>query len=104
MSNKLPKMTPEQRQQRDNELYMQGRPTRLEVANYVNSLLENQYSPQIHGAMTLGFMVLQAILIDKGICTGQEIEDLTKQFIQQRQQEKEAENAQDKSETEESQK
>ena len=32
-------------------------------------------------------MVIQAILIEKGICTGEEIEQMTKKFIEQRQQE-----------------
>ena len=40
MSNKLAKLTPEQKQQQENERYMQGKPTRMEVANYVNALLE----------------------------------------------------------------
>lgn len=87
MSNKLVKMTPEQRQKQDDERYMQGRPTRIEVANYVNALLEEKYMPQIQGQTSLGFMVIQAILIEKGICTGEEIEEITKKFIQQRQQE-----------------
>lgn len=87
MSNKLAKLTPEQKQQQENERYMQGRPTRLEVANYVNALLEDKYMPQIQGQTSLGFMVIQAILIEKGICTGEEIEEITKKFIEQRQQE-----------------
>ena len=46
----------------------------------------------IQGQISLGFMVIQAILIEKGICTGEEIEEFTKQFIEQRQ--KEAQKAQ----------
>lgn len=87
MSNKIAKLTPEQKKQQDDERYMQGRPTRLEVANYVNALLENKYMPQLQGQTSLGFMVIQAILIEKGICTGEEIEEITKRFINQRQQE-----------------
>ena len=87
MSNKLIKSTPEQRQQRENEQYLNGKPSRLEVANYVNSLLEEKYMPQIQGQTSLGFMVIQAILIEKGVCTGEEIEELTKKFIKQKQQE-----------------
>lgn len=93
MSNKLAKLTPEQKKQQDDKRYMQGRPTRLEVANYVNALMEEKYMPQLQGQTSLGFMVIQAILIEKGICTGEEIEEFTKQFIEQRQ--KEAQKAQE---------
>ena len=72
MSNKLVKLTPEQKKQQDDERYMQGRPTRMEVANYVNALLEEKYMPQLQGQISLGFMVIQAILIEKGICTGEQ--------------------------------
>lgn len=92
MSNKLAKLTPEQKKQQEDEQYMRGRPNRMEVANYVNALLEDKYMPMIQGQISLGFMVIQAILIEKGICTGEEIEEFTKQFIEQRQ--KEAQKAQ----------
>ena len=55
--------------------------------NYVNALLEDKYMPMIQGQTSLGFMVIQAILIEKGICTGEEIEEITKKFVAQRQQE-----------------
>lgn len=97
MSNKIAKLTPEERQKQEDERYMMGRPNRMEVANYVNALLENQYLPQIQGQVSLGFMVIQAILIEKGICTGEDIEKMTHQFIQQRQQE--AEKAEKEKET-----
>lgn len=87
MSNKLAKLTPEQKKQQEDEQYMRGRPTRMEVANYVNALLEDKYMPMIQGQTSLGFMVIQAILIEKGICTGEEIEEITKKFVVQRQQE-----------------
>lgn len=87
MSNKLAKLTPEQKKQQEDEQYMRGRPTRMEVANYVNALLEDKYMPMIQGQTSLGFMVIQAILIEKGICTGEEIEEITKKFVAQRQQE-----------------
>lgn len=80
----------EQRQVEENENYMKGRPSRAEVANYVNSLLEQKFVPAImteinnyQKSVQLGFMALQAILINKGICTGEEIEEVTKQFIKQ---------------------
>lgn len=93
MSNKLAKLTPEQKKQQEDEQYMKGRPTRLEVANYVNALMEEKYMPHLQGQTSLGFMVIQAILIEKGICTGEEIEEFTKQFVEQRQ--KEAQKAQE---------
>ena len=87
MSNKLAKLTPEQKKQQEDEQYMRGRPNRMEVANYVNALLEDKYMPMIQGQTSLGFMVIQAILIEKGICTVDEIEEITKKFVAQRQQE-----------------
>lgn len=87
MSNKLAKLTPEQKKQQEDEQYMRGRPNRMEVVNYVNALLEDKYMPMIQGQTSLGFMVIQAILIEKGICTGEEIEEITKKFVAQRQQE-----------------
>lgn len=87
MSNKLAKLTPEQKKQQEDEQYMRGRPNRMEVANYVNALLEDKYMPMIQGQTSLGFMVIQAILIEKGICTSEEIEEITKKFVAQRQQE-----------------
>lgn len=89
MSNKLVKKTPEQIQQEENERYMAGKPSRLEVANYVNAMLEKNYMPLI-AALTnqvkLSTMVLQGVLIDKGVCTGEEIKEITEEF-QKRQQE-----------------
>ena len=80
----------EQRQAEENENYMKGRPSRVEVANYVNSILEQKFVPAIMAeinnyqkSVQLGFMALQAILINKGVCTGEEIEEVTKQFIKQ---------------------
>lgn len=90
MSNKLVQLTDEQKKQQEDERFLQGRPNRMEVAQYVNGLLEDKYMPEIQQtnyniqqAMTLGFMVLQSILIEKGIATGEEIEARTKEFIEQ---------------------
>lgn len=85
MSNKLAKLTPEEKQKQDDEQYMRGRPNRMEVANYVNALLEQKYIPQLQEQTSMGFMVIQALLIEKGICTGEEIEQMTKEFIKQKQ-------------------
>lgn len=88
MSNKLAKVTDEQRKQQEDEKYLQGKPNRMEVANYVNGLMEEHYMPDImnnfsntHQAMQLGFMTIQAILIQKGICTEDEIKSMTEEFI-----------------------
>ena len=43
----------------------------------------------------MGFMVIQALLIEKGICTGEEIEQMTQEFIKQKQ--AKAQQAQEKS-------
>lgn len=89
MSNKLVKKTPEQIQQEENERYMAGKPSRLEVANYVNAMLEKNYMPLIASLtnqVKLSTMVLQGVLIDKGVCTGEEIKEITEEF-QKRQQE-----------------
>lgn len=63
--------------------YLSQNPNRLEVANYVNSLLEHQYVPMIMSHIQLSSMVLQAILIEKKVCTGEEIEAISKQFVEE---------------------
>lgn len=96
MSKTKHPLTPEERRKKDEqkkleetEQFMRGRPNRAEVANYVNALLEDKYMPEIQrligsvqNSTQLGFMTLQAILINKGICTGDEIQQVTKEFIQ----------------------
>lgn len=86
--NKLVKMTPEEQQRQDDEKYMQGRPNRMEVANYVNALMEEHYVPAINAQMQLGLMVIQSIIIEKGICTGEELQQRTEEFIRQSQQQR----------------
>lgn len=92
--NKPVKLTPEQKQKQDDERFLQGRPNRAEVMNYVNALLEDKYMPEImkhiqqtQQSMQLGFMAIQAILIQKGICTGEEIQEVTQEFIKKHQEE-----------------
>lgn len=71
-------------QQKADEQYMLGRPNRMEVANYVNALLEEHYMPSIlerENSFRLGLMVIQSILIKKGICTGDEIKEITEEFL-----------------------
>lgn len=71
-------------QQKADEQYMMGKPNRMEVANYVNALLEEHYIPSIlerENSFRLGLMVVQSILIKKGICTGDEIKEITEEFL-----------------------
>ena len=70
---------------KSDEAYLRGTPTRMEVANYVTSLIENHYAPALQAGFQLGIMVVQALLIKKGICTGEEIEEFTKDFMKEHQ-------------------
>ena len=81
MSNKSLKKSPEQIQMEKDEKYLLGTPTRMEVSNYVNALIEEKFAPSILNSMQLGFMTLQAILIKKEICTEDEIREITEEFI-----------------------
>ena len=65
------------------EAYLRGTPSRMEVANYVTSIIEQHYIPSVQKGFQLGIMVMQAILIKKGICTGEEIQEFTKSFIEE---------------------
>lgn len=101
MGKKLVQLTEEQQKLRDNEDFLKGRPNRMEVANYVNSLWESVYSPKIeqqfdisHQSMQIGLMVVQSILIKNNLCTEDEIKSITEEFIRLKQEhdEKEEEN------------
>lgn len=63
--------------------YLHGTPSRAEVANYVTSIIEQHYIPGLQAGFRLGLMVLQAILIKKGICTGEEVQEFTKKFVEE---------------------
>lgn len=83
------KQKAEQKQRAQDEQYMQGRPTRLEVCNYVNALLEDKYTPAIQStiaqtaqAAQISVMVMQSILIQKGLTTGDELKELTEVFME----------------------
>ena len=69
----------------EDKRYMEGKPNRIEVANYVNSLIENHYMPTITNYIQMSSMVLQAILIEKGVCTGEEIKEITEKFVEENQ-------------------
>lgn len=66
-----------------NEDYMKGQPTRAEVAQYVSSAMENFYIPLLSEQVQLSAMIIQAILIEKNVCTGEEIKRITKEFTQE---------------------
>lgn len=88
-------------QQKADEQYMMGKPNRMEVANYVNALLEEHYIPSIlerENSFRLGLMVVQSILIKKGICTGDEIKEITEEFLEnlKKEQEKAQKEAEEK--------
>ena len=94
-------MTEEQQKLRDNEDFLKGRPNRMEVANYINSLWESVYFPKIEQQfnasqqlMQIGLMVVQSILIKNNLCTEDEIKSITEEFLRlkQEQNEKEEEN------------
>ena len=82
MSNKLAKLSEEEKQKQIDESFLKGRPNRLEVMNYVNSIIEEKYLPEVYAKMQLSIMTLQAILINKGIVTGEEIEKITQEFLE----------------------
>ena len=64
--------------------YMDGTPSRLEVANYVNTLLEEHYIPliqKISNGNRLSVMVLQSILLTKGVISQDELQAVTNEFV-----------------------
>ena len=63
--------------------YLQGTPTRMEVANYVNTLIEQHWFPRLVHQTQLGMMVLQGILLKKNVCTPEEIKEITEEFIKE---------------------
>lgn len=79
----------------ENEKWLKERPTRLEVGNYVNALMERHYMPVITNYIQMSSMVLQAILIEKGVCTGDEIKVITEKFVSEQQRRMAMETAED---------
>lgn len=79
----------------ENEKWLKERPTRLEVGNYVNALMERHYMPVITNYIQMSSMVLQAILIEKGVCTGDEIKNITEKFVSEQQRRMAMETAED---------
>lgn len=75
--------------------WLEDHPTRLEVSNYINALWEHHYLPLVTNYIQISSMVLQAILIDKGVCTGEEIKDITEKFVSEQRRRAEMETAED---------
>lgn len=69
----------------ENQKWLNEHPTRMEVASYVNALWERHYLPTITNYIQMSSMVLQAILIEKGVCTGDEIKSITEKFVSEQQ-------------------
>ena len=65
--------------------WLEEHPNRGEVIAYVTNLWEHQQLPAVTSLIQMSSMVLQAILIDKGVCTGDEIKDITEKFIAEHQ-------------------
>ena len=72
----------------NDQKYLYGTPTRAEVANYVNALLDEKYIPELKKLITavnahsaLSHQIVLALLLKKGICTEDEIKELTEEFI-----------------------
>ncbi len=86
---KKTEVNPEEAQKKkEAEEFLKGTPTRAEVANYVNSLLEEIFMPEVEKnvkkilpSIQLGFMIIQSILLKKGICTGEELKEITEEFL-----------------------
>lgn len=69
----------------EDQKWLSKQPTRMEVASYVNALWERHYLPTITNYIQMSSMVLQAILIEKGVCTGDEIKSITEKFVSEQQ-------------------
>ena len=67
----------------EDKKYMEGKPTRIEIANYVTNLMDNHYMPMITNYIQMSSMVLQGILLKKEICTGDEIKEITEEFVKE---------------------
>lgn len=72
------------------EEFLNGTPTRHEVANYVNALFEEKYMPaimkhfsQLECSVKLSITALQKILIQKGICTDTEIGETLNALVEE---------------------
>lgn len=85
----------------NDQQYLNGTPTRMEVANYVNALIEEKVIPElkklimtVNAHASLSNQVVLGLLIKKGICTEEEVKQMTEDLV------KEATKAQDEKKTE----
>ena len=85
----------------NDQKYLNSAPTRIEVANYVNALNEEKVIPEIkklimavNAHASLSNQVVLGLLIKKGICTEEEVKQMTEDLV------KEATKAQDEKKTE----
>ena len=85
----------------NDQKYLHSAPTRVEVANYVNALNEERVIPEIkklimavNAHASLSNQVVLGLLIKKGICTEEEVKQMTEDLV------KEATKAQDEKKTE----
>lgn len=85
----------------NDQKYLNSAPTRVEVANYVNALNEEKVIPEIkklilavNAHASLSNQVVLGLLIKKGICTEEEVKQMTEDLV------KEATKAQDEKKTE----
>ena len=63
--------------------FMGGTPSREEIAKYVQSIMENFYIPIISSQIQLSSMIMQAILLEKKVCTNEEIKTIAAEFIRE---------------------
>ena len=80
---------------KEDEEYLNGIPSRMEVANFVNALLEEKYLPhllnqdeKVEATCRFAIMAIQAILIQKGICTAEEFQEASESIIKAAQEER----------------
>lgn len=85
----------------NDQKYLNSAPTRVEVANYVTAIHEEKVIPEIkrlimcvNAHASLSNKVVLALLIKKGICTEEEVKQMTEDLV------KEATKAQDEKKTE----
>lgn len=85
----------------NDQKYLNSAPTRIEVANYVTAINEEKVIPEIkklimavNAHASLSNQVVLGLLIKKGICTEEEVKQMTEDLV------KEATKAQDEKKTE----
>lgn len=64
--------------------FLNGTPTRMEVANYVNGILEEKFMPSIQetiNSMNSGYQILLALLIKKGLTSEDELKSIKEEFM-----------------------